>query len=83
MSNLKDLLIHVLIETAKAKRKCKGRRRHPISKRIIQKGDKCLRVKTGRLSSSVYCRECSYIMLAEAKEKTESLLSEFDGATNN
>lgn len=40
MSKLKDLLIHVLVETTKAKRKYKGRRKHIVSNRIIEKGEK-------------------------------------------
>lgn len=57
MSKLKDLLIHVLVETTKAKRKYKGRRKHIVSNRIIEKGEKWLRVKVGRFQSSVYCRK--------------------------
>ena len=76
MSTLKDLLIHLSIETAKSKRTCKGKSKH--SDKTIYAGQNCLRVKTGRFSSSVYCADCAKKMLTNANEKILLLQSEIN-----
>lgn len=71
MSTLKDLLIHVSIETAKRTRRCKGKSKH--LDKSISIGKNCMMVKTGRFTSSTYCEQCAKSMLSNAAEKIISL----------
>jgi hypothetical protein len=75
MSTLKNILIHVSVETAKRDRTCKGK--SPHSNKTIGKGKNCLRVKTGKFTSSIYCEDCASKMLDEAEKNITILKSKF------
>jgi hypothetical protein len=64
----------VVVEIAKGKRKCKGKKPH--TDRTIHKESTCLRVKTGPLTSSVYCNSCAKEILANAEKKLKDLVRE-------
>lgn len=69
MPKIRDILVHVSVETAKAKRGC-----HRTRTRTIEKGEPCLVVKTGPMNSPYsYSSENAKPMLDSAWRKLDSL----------
>ena len=72
MPQIRDILVHVSVETAKGQRKCSRNK-----KRAIHKGEACLGIKTGPMSSPYsYSRESAKPMLDGAWKKLGSLYAE-------
>jgi hypothetical protein len=63
MAKVKDILIHVIVETAVRQRKC-----HRSKKHAVAAGSPCMVVKDG-LYSKNYCRECAegILILGQAR----------------
>lgn|GEM_PF-2354876 len=75
MANVKDILIHVSVETAKGKRKC-----YRNAKNNISLGDRCLIIKGGSYNTGRnYCLKCANEILKNAEDKLESIKSALDG----
>ena len=73
MPRVKEILIHVSVQTAGAKRKC---HRAP-TKHAITKGNVCLVVKDPASGSSRnYCPECAEPILDQAQEDLEAFRAE-------
>jgi len=67
----RDILKHVSVETAKAKRKCYRDASHSIAK-----GDKCLVIAEGTFQGSKnYCVRCAIDILDAAQQKHSGLKS--------
>jgi len=64
MAQVKNLLVHAVLEVAERQRICHRNRR----KHRILKGEPCLVVHSGRFESKNYCRECALPMLEKAQE---------------
>lgn len=63
MPKIRDVLVHVSIETASRKRKCHRNQAHSVSA-----GDVCLVIKDG-LASKNYCRVCAAEILMHAQTR--------------
>jgi hypothetical protein len=71
MSQSRDILIHLSVETAIRKRKC----HHSRGKHQIGAGEKFLSVReSSGMGSKNYCKECARPMLAAAKSKFEIIV---------
>lgn len=69
MAKIRDVLVHVVVETAAKKRKCHHTKKHSISK-----GEACLVVKGGEFNSGKnYCKECAEKMLALVDDRLEDI----------
>jgi hypothetical protein len=69
MPKVRDILVHVEVETAAAKRKC-----HRTKKHSIAKGDVCLVVRAGPFNASKnYCRECASEILRHLDERVTEI----------
>jgi hypothetical protein len=67
---IKNILKHVRVEEAGAKRKCgRNPRQH-----VIKKGDKCLVVHNG-FDAPNYCQECATEILSLAQENLNAIRS--------
>ena len=75
MPQIRDILVHVCVQTAGKKRKCS---RKP-SKHSIIMGEECLVIKGGPYNAEKsYCRICAQDILSAADDK----LAEFRGLLN-
>ncbi len=75
MRAARDILKHVSIEAAKAKRRC-----HRDKKHTIAKGQLCVVVRESNfLGSKNYCIVCSQSILNAAGNKVQSLTTELLG----
>jgi hypothetical protein len=73
MAKVRDLLLHVSIETAERRRKC---HRKPAEHAILH-GAVCLVVKGGpRNAPKNYCVECAGTMIAAAEQKLAKISAE-------
>lgn len=82
MAKVRDLLLHVSIETAERRRKC---HRKP-AEHAIPHGSSCLVVKGGpRNTPKNYCIECAGEMVAAAERKLAAISAglRFSGGANN
>lgn len=71
MPKVRDILVHVSVETAERRRKCHRNRKHSI-----QQGDGCLVIKGGAFNSKRnYCQQCAAEILGRARKR----LAEFNG----
>ena len=71
MPRIRDILVHVSVETAQGQRKCRRNKA-----RIIEKGEQCLVVKTGPMNSPYsYSVEGAQQILNDAWKKLASLYS--------
>lgn len=67
----RDILKHVTVEVAKAKRRCGRDRKHAITK-----GEVCVVVQEANFGSPKnYCQICAPAILAAARAKLDSLYS--------
>ena len=74
MPKIRDIIVHVCVETAQRPRKCFRNREHAISS-----GERCLVVKTGPTSSKQnYCRNCACRILRFATDKLARLKDDID-----
>ena len=74
MPKIRDILVHVSVETAKAKRVC-----HRTRAREIVKGERCLVIKTGPMNTPYsYSSENAKPMLDGAWKKLGILYAELD-----
>jgi hypothetical protein len=65
MAQVRDILIHVEVEVAKAKRICHHKRNeHSISKGIV-----CLTIRDDTGGHKNYCLPCAHEILTKAKSK--------------
>jgi len=71
MAKVKDILIHVAVETAKRPRKC-----HHNKKHVISAGSVCMVVKDGMYKRN-YCVACTKEMLDQAKDRFTSIRRRF------
>ena len=70
MPQIRDVLVHVCVETAKGRRKCYRNKKHSI-----QKNEQCLVVKTGSIGSKHnYCRECAQKILDRAGDRLAEIV---------
>ena len=67
MAKVKDVLIHVIVETAARKRKCHRSKKHSVSA-----GSACMVVKDG-LYKRNYCGECAGEILSLARARLASI----------
>jgi hypothetical protein len=67
MAKVKDILIHVVVETAARQRKCHRSRKH-----FVAAGHVCLVIKDG-LYSRNYCPVCAEQILALASSRLSQL----------
>ncbi len=74
MPKIRDILVHVSVETAKGNRKChRNRARH------IEKGERCLVIKTGSMNAPYsYSSENAKPILDVAWKKLSSLYAELN-----
>lgn len=69
MAQIRDVLVHVKVETAAKKRKC-----HRTASHSVAAGTKCLVIKnSGGLSHKNYCPACAKPILDRAKQRLASL----------
>jgi hypothetical protein len=74
MPKIRDLLVHVSVEVAQGKRKCRR-----TSARTIEKGERCLVVKSGPMNAPYsYSSENAKQMLDGAWKKLGGLYVELD-----
>jgi hypothetical protein len=74
MPKIRDLLVHVSVEAAKGKRKC-----HRTRTRTIEKGERCLVVKSGPMNAPYsYSSENAKQMLDGGWQKLCRLYAELD-----
>jgi hypothetical protein len=72
MPKVRDILIHVDVETAAAKRKC----HHKPKKHSIAKGEPCLVVRGGPYNASKnYCRQCASEILRHLDDRVREILN--------
>lgn len=65
MPRIRDILIHVAVETAKRKRKCYRDQDHSI-----RAGERCLVIKTGPMNAkNNYCLGCAAEILSKATNR--------------
>ena len=65
MPKVRDILVHVCVETAARRRKCYRNGKHSIAK-----GEQCLVVKTGSTNSKYnYCQQCAKDILDLAERR--------------
>ena len=73
MAKIREVLIHVSVETASGRRKCA---RKP-GVHSIAKGESCLVVKGGEYNApKSYCRECAAPILDKAERQLSDMKSE-------
>jgi len=71
MAQIRDVLIHLSVETAIRKRKC----HHSRGKHHIPGGERFLAVREGGgLGSKNYCKECAKHILDSAGSKLSSIV---------
>ncbi len=74
MAKVRQVLLHVVVETAGAQRKC----HHKPAEHVIAKGVKCLVVKeAGRGSKKNYCPMCALEIIATAESDLQVLREHF------
>ena len=74
MPKIRDILVHVSVETARGKRHC-----HRTRARTIEKGELCLVVKTGPMNAPYsYSAENAKQMLDDAWKKLQSLYKDLN-----
>ena len=72
MTRVRDLLVHVRVETARGTRKCRRNKRHSI-----RRGEVCLVVVEGPPKTHKnYCTGCATEILAKASAKLTGLTAE-------
>lgn len=74
MAKVRDVLVHVLVETASRQRKC-----HRSKSHAVKAGEKCLVVRQG-LGSKNYCKTCATEILAVARERLSEITSAMGAA---
>lgn len=67
MAKVKDILIHVIVETAVRQRKC-----HRTQKHRVSAGTSCMVIKDG-LSRRNYCCECARDILGLASSRLTTI----------
>ena len=65
MASVRDIIVHVEVETAQSKRIC----HHNRKKHSVLMGRKCLAVHSHDGGRKNYCLECALEILAKAKAK--------------
>ena len=77
MAKVRDLLVHVKVETAKRRRKCRRNKRHSILR-----GHVCLVVvESPPKRYRNYCTVCATDILAQASAKLARLTAEVEGVS--
>lgn len=65
MPKIRDILVHICVETVQRRRKCHRNRGHSICQ-----GEQCLVIRTGPTNSKHnYCRQCSRELLDLAEKR--------------
>ena len=65
MPKVRDILVHVCVQTAERRRKCHRNQEHSIPR-----GERCLVVRTGPTNSKYnYCRQCAQEILDLAEKR--------------
>lgn len=85
MPKVRDILVHVCVETAERRRKCYRNQEHSI-----RQGERCLVVRTGPTNSKHnYCLQCAKEILGRAGSRLVEIERELgigdepsDGALN-
>ncbi|MEJ1966507.1 MAG: hypothetical protein WDO56_35195 [Gammaproteobacteria bacterium] len=67
MAKIKDILIHVIVETALKRRKCHRNKTH-----AVKAGETCMVVKDGMYKRN-YCVTCAAEILGVAKTRLSAL----------
>jgi hypothetical protein len=75
MAKVKDILIHVIVETTVRKRKCHRSKKHSVSA-----GATCMVVKDG-LYKRNYCGACAEEILALARTRLASIKQQLEIST--
>lgn len=71
MPKIRDMLVHVQVETAERRRKC---HRNP-KKHSIAKGEDCLVISDGPYNASKnYCKICAAEILSHAEKKINEIV---------
>lgn len=73
MAKVKDILVHVSVETAVSRRKC-----HRSEKHGVAAGNRCLVVKQG-LYKRNYCGTCASAILASAEIRLAAIKADMLG----
>ena len=69
MPKVRDILVHVCVETAERRRKCHRNQEHNILR-----GEQCLVVRTGSTNSKHnYCRQCAEEILDLAGKRLTAI----------
>lgn len=72
MPKVRDILVHVCVETAERRRKCYRNDEHSI-----RQGERCLVVRTGPTNSKHnYCRRCAREIMGLAGKRLAEIESE-------
>ncbi len=74
MTKIRDILVHVSVETAIRGRKC-----HRNKKHRVQPGKNLLSIReSGSLGSKNYCDPCAKEILVLASEKIKTIVERFE-----